>query len=211
MSAEITPHPLADSPVLRANVFHVLARAYSPPDTWPDGFDELVHCTFEPLGPALAEAGGKLANQVRHSSNASDRLAAAHARLFIGPFDIQAPPWASLYLDPDKQLMGESSRYAAAAYAHAGLGPVDGPKDAPDHITHELEYMYFLAFQENKTGETVWLEQQARFWREHLGKWLPQLAELMREAEGAEPLYLSLADLTTSLCGTLEESGIYRQ
>lgn len=211
MSSEVAMQALAESPVLRANAFHTLARAYSPPDTWPDDFHELLSSTFTPFGGEVTEAGFKLSSLIQRNDNTCDQLATAHARLFIGPFDIQAPPWASLYLDPEKQLMGKSSMYAARAFADAGLGPVEGPTDAPDHITHELEFMYFLAYQENETQEPAWREQQSRFWREHLGVWLPQLANLMLQATDKESVYRSLGELTRIFCQYIEETGIYTE
>lgn len=113
-----------------------------------------------------------------------DALSIAHAKLFLGPFEVLAAPWASVYLDPEQRLMGPFSRYAAEADAEAGLGPGDGPSDAPDHVTRELEFMYFLTFQEPTTGGPTWLERQQRFWHEHLGLWLPKLADVVKEAAG---------------------------
>ena len=87
--------------VLRANAFHALARAYMPPDTWPEDFPEMIEAAFSPLVEAVSGAR-ELLRVFESDTLGQEKLAPLHARLFIGPFDIQAPPWASLYLDPEK-------------------------------------------------------------------------------------------------------------
>lgn len=193
-----------DLPALRANAFHALATAYTPPGSWPDDLADILTTAFLPFGGEVAALSGALSTLLGQEDNAAETLAPAHARLFIGPFDIQAPPWASLYLDPEKQLMGESSRYAAEAYAEAGLGPVEGPTDAPDHVTHELEFMYFLAYQEHSTGDPAWLERQVSFWKEHLGIWLPQFARLVRASTNENDVFNLLSRLTLNLSRSID-------
>ncbi len=177
----------------RANACHALARALDRPDNWPRDLGAL-------LTEAFTNVGGTLADLARQMSEAlatdGEDLSVAHARLFLGPFEVQAPPWASFYLEADPQLMGPVSRYAAEAYGEAGLGPAQGPSDAPDHVTHELEFMYFLAYKEATTGDPVWLERQQRFWREHLGLWLPKLANALEAAATDSPYYSGLGKLT---------------
>jgi TorA maturation chaperone TorD len=123
-----------------------------------------------------------------------EQAAVAHARLFLGPFEIQAPPYASLYLGSERRLMGQVSREVANAYAEAGLEPGPGPREAPDHVTCELEFMYFLAFQEATTADPRWADRQRRFWQTHLGRWLPELAKHMAKAD-AHAFYNALARL----------------
>ena len=191
-------------PALRANVFHALATAYFPPEKWPDEFPDAVSAAFLPFGGELASLAGEFIDLLKDEESAPEKLSSAHARLFIGPFDIQAPPWASLYIDPEKRLMGNASRYAAQAYAEAGLGPLPGVKDAPDHVTHELEFMYFLAFQEHSSGEAVWCVRQVDFWAEHLGVWLPQFAALIGNATNEESVYNCLSRLTLEVCRVMD-------
>ena len=181
----------------RANACHALARAFDRPDNWTRELGELLTEAFGSSTAAMSD----LARQLGEALEADrEGLSVAHARLFLGPFEVQAPPWASFYLEADQQLMGPVSRYAAAAYAAAGLGPSDGSSDAPDHVTHELEFMYFLAYQEATTGDPVWLERQQRFWREHLGLWLPKLTNTVEAAAADSPFYSRLGKLTRQFC-----------
>lgn len=184
--------------VARANAYHALARAFDRHDNWPSELAQLLIEAFEPLGGKLPD----IARELAENSKDTKVLSIAHAKLFIGPFEVQVAPWASSYLDPERQLMGPFSRYAAEAYSEAGLAPSDGPVDAPDHVTHELEFMYFLAFQEATKGDKVWHERQERFWREHLSHWLPKFGEAVKQQsalDGSE-FYVRLAKLTRAFC-----------
>ena len=182
--------------VIRANAYHALARALDRPSAWqPDFARTLVDAFGEGLGvPARAAADLAAA-----AASDLEPVSVAHAKLFLGPFEIAAAPWATFYLDPEQRLMGPATLYASEAYAAAGLGPGKGPRDAADHVTHELEFMYYLAFQEATTDDPAWLERQERFWNEHLGRWLPEFAEAIRRAD-AHPFYQSLADVLLAFC-----------
>jgi TorA maturation chaperone TorD len=180
--------------VRRANAYHVLAQAFRTPAEWQPTLSDELRRRFARLGSPLRERGAETAEAWEVALHDRERAAVAHARLFLGPFEVQAPPYASLYLDPEQRLMGAVSQEVARAYAEAGLGPGPGPKDAPDHVTAELEFMYFLAFQEATTAEPEWAERQRRFWQTHLGRWLPELAGRIAAAE-PHPFYAALARL----------------
>lgn len=187
----------------RANACLALARAFGPPRDWDAELGQLLEAGFSGLEAEAVELSLRLADQITSLDTDRTLLAVSHAGLFIGPFEIKAAPWASIYLDPEQRLMGATSEYAAAAYAAAELGPREGLHEAPDHLTHELEFMYFLAFREATSGEPEWLERQQKFWLEHLGLWLPQFVAVLDAAAADSPFYLDLARLTRCLCDML--------
>lgn len=189
--------PLAAA-VARANAFFALSRCFDLPTRWPADLGTLVRDALGPLGTPAS----RLADEIERRGSL-DALAAAHARLFVGPFRVDAPPWASAYLEPDGQLMGTASAYARTAYARAGLDTTTRT-EAPDHVAFELEFMYYLAFREAETGDAIWFERQARFWREHLGRWLPRLAALMRDGSPRAAPYAALADVVSAFSPRLD-------
>ena len=75
-----------------------------------------------------------------------DELKVDHARLFIGPFSLLAPPYGSMHLDTTEHLMTESTIQVQQWYASEGM-EIDIP-EVPDHIRIELEFMYYLVFRE---------------------------------------------------------------
>ncbi len=178
----------------RANMYYVLARVLRPPRDWEPELAALVEEACLEMEPPLPELGRALSAEMEAGSNDGEALQVAHAKLFLGPFEIKAAPWAAFYLEKEPQLMGPSSQYAARAYAEAGLAPGEKLRDTPDHVTHELEFMYYLAFGEATSGDPRWTERQTRFWREHLGRWLPRFADAVRDAD-VHPAYTRMADL----------------
>lgn len=193
---ETAPGPIADERlVARANAYKSLARTLASPATWDDALLAGLREHFHPLGEELGDLATGVANEMQVAWTDREPVFVAFAKLLVGPFEIDAPPYASLYLDPERRMMGPVSLAAAQFYAEAGLGPTaEGPKDAPDHITHELEFMYFLAFEAARNDDAIWMERAARFWKTHLGAWLPQFAECLMRAE-RHPLYDALGKL----------------
>jgi TorA maturation chaperone TorD len=197
VNTEAADHEFVNKPpfaVWRANAYHVLPKAFRKPAEWEPTLPVLLRERFAGLGPALGEPAALAADAWERALADGERAAVAHARLFLGPFEIQAPPYASLYLDPERRLMGRVAQEVAHAYAEAGLGPGPEPREAPDHVTCELEFMYFLVFQEVTTADLGWADRQQRFWQTHLGRWLPQLAKQMARAD-THPFYDALARL----------------
>jgi TorA maturation chaperone TorD len=183
----------------RANVYYALARALEPPRNWKADSPQLLAGAMAAMPEPLPELGERLASQVADLLEDREQVEVAHAKLFLGPFKILVAPWACYYLEDGPKLMGPTSHYAAQAYADAGLAPNEKLKDTPDHVTHELEFMYYLAFSQATTEDTVWQDRQVRFWREHLGRWLPRFADALAEA-AVHPFYDMLAETLKGVC-----------
>ncbi|KAA3611864.1 MAG: hypothetical protein DWQ01_07195 [Planctomycetota bacterium] len=184
------------APAVRANAYQVLARAFAPPATWNDSLGPELRAHLGLWGGRVAYLASQAADEADRIKNDLDGAAIAHAKLFLGPFEIDAPPYASIYLDPKQRLMGEVARFVAEFYAEAGLEPGPGPRELPDHIALELEFMYFLAFQEAEAPPSnhAWFHRQRSFWLEHLGRWLPEFARKLISTD-RHPFYVSLGRL----------------
>lgn len=183
-------------PETAANLCLLAARAFAQPDQL-DPEDPGRLAALCPQLPESAIAPATRLAKTWASALETDRepLNLAYAKLFLGPFEIAAPPYASLYLDPERKLMGTVSMDVGQTYAEAGLGPAEsGPREAPDHIALELEFLYYLAYQAATEDDTAWLERYRKFADQHLERWAPQLAEAIREAD-KHPFYNALADL----------------
>jgi len=198
-SGKVPARETNPSAVVRCNTFHILARAFDPPRDMDDAHPEFLREIFCALDDSLHPPAHRAAEAWQVALQDRDALAVAYARLFLGPFEVLAPPYASLYLDPERRLMNETSMGVARWYAEAGLGPAPGPREAPDHITRELEFMYFLAFREITGDSAVWADRQRAFWQDHLSRWLPALAGSMAAAK-CHLFYDALAELLTSFC-----------
>jgi TorA maturation chaperone TorD len=131
-----------------------------------------------------------------------DALSLDFSRLFLGPYKMHAPPYGSVYLDGERQIMGKSTQEVRNKYREAGLDISSDFRDPPDHIAAELEFMYFLIFKEiqaleNSDVDTTidYLEKQRVFLNEHLGPWVFDFADSIEE-EAETDFYKNLARAT---------------
>ena len=180
--------------VVRANAYHSLAAAFRQPGEWRGGEPQALEQHFKEFGGELAELSEKVAFAWNQAISEPQNIEIAFAKLFLGPFEILAPPYAAIYLDTERRLMGPVSLYAATAYAAAGLDQVGEVREIPDHIIIELEFMYFLSFSASSSEDVDFEIQQGKFWSEHLGKWLPPFAKSIAVAK-VHPFYDALAQL----------------
>jgi putative dimethyl sulfoxide reductase chaperone len=108
-------------------------------------------------------------------------------KLFVGPGRLQAPPYASCYIDPEPQLMGSSTLYVQRLYEMAGLSsPLQGHLPC-DHLGVELDAAAGLL---TMIGHSKADEPRA-LWRYfldyHLKIWLPSFLDRARQADDGHP------------------------
>ncbi len=188
----------AASEVARANLYLLMSRSFSSPLVMEESDPEQLRKVADDLPHTLQSAALALADAWKCALKDREALSLAYARLFLGPFEILSPPYASFYLEADQRLMGEVSQMTARMYAEAGLEPGHGPREAPDHAALEWEFMYFLTHQYLSTGEEQWIEQRRTFRSTHLDRWMPSLAAAIACTKEHE-FYDALAVLLSAL------------
>jgi len=134
-------------------------------------------------------------------------LAVEYARLFLGPFEIKAPPYGSLYLDGERRVMGDSTVEVIRSYEEAGLSRNNDCTDLPDHVAVELEFMSYLLYREvealEKSDFVTALEmvkKQERFLDKCLGRWIVAFCKKIKESTD-NGFYSALADCASSFVG----------
>ncbi len=180
--------------VARANAYHSLSLAFGSPMNWQGTEAGSLANHFAALGAELEEMGKETAKAWSPAFAPRDAVMLAYTRLFLGPFEILASPYASTYLDQEGKLMGEVSQYVVRSFAEVGLIPNNQPSEIPDHICQEMEFMYFLAFTQASADDPTMASRQRRFWHNHLGRWMVPFATKILEAE-VHPFYTALANL----------------
>lgn len=134
-----------------------------------------------------------------------EELAVEYARLFVGPFELQAPPYGSFYMENEKRLMGDSTIEAVRIYEEEGLVIDKDFKELPDHITVELEFMYYLCYK--KAGALTAMDMEAAkafharqqsFQKKFIAKWVPLFCEKIKTGTD-NPFYVSLAECLSVL------------
>jgi len=200
----------------RGDCFKLLAACFYPPDRKVLLEEEVLENLFRLLGAVCPEAAPYAEGMARTLAQATDvELAVAHAKLFVGPFELQAPPYGSLYLESQKRLMGESTMEVLKMYQRAGVNLSKDFQDAPDHIAAELEFMYFLIAKGlralrkgDETEALASLKWQQEFHDKFLLPWIAPFSERIRTASEHE-FYTLLADslstfiMKTPVPGTL--------
>ncbi|MBE0501835.1 MAG: molecular chaperone TorD family protein, partial [Desulfuromonadales bacterium] len=125
-----------------------------------------------------------------------------YSRLFLGPFEILAKPYGSVYLDGDKVVMGDSTVNAIAFYRAGEFDIAEDFREMPDHIAVELEFLYLLTFQIAQTSEEAdrheLIRLKKKFLIEHLGQWVAPFAEAIRQG-GETDFYRQLAQMTQQI------------
>jgi TorA maturation chaperone TorD len=187
---------------LREDAYRLLAACFYPPS--PELFEERCLPVLADLLEKLAPDAARHARDAAHAGEQTspESLAVEHARLFVGPFQLVAPPYGSLYLDDAKTVMGESTGKVSAFYGSCGLHLADDFHEMPDHIAVELEFLSFLAHKERESaaaGDRVEANRFAGLQRSFLDRFLlPWLPPFTRSIlEGTEsPFYQAIARCT---------------
>jgi len=185
----------------RAESYRLLAACfYTPDDIWLNQgslFKDLTGA-LQPVCPKAADFAlqmGKTAAQY-----GVQELAIEYAKLFVGPYELLAPPYGSVYLDQGKRVMGDSTMTVIKMYQEYGLKIADDFKEMPDHIAVELEFMYYLIYKEIEAVQQAeheealsFIEAQQRFISSFLGKFVFSFCEKVKEGTTSE-FYRALAD-----------------
>lgn len=132
-----------EAAVIKTEIYRLFALCFYPPqetileektiiESLASGLDSLgIHKEAEELRTAFAET-------------TNEALELDFAKLFIGPFELPCPPYGSVYLEKDRQIMGKTTMDVAAIYEAAGLQVEEEMHEPADHIAIELEFMYLL-------------------------------------------------------------------
>lgn len=181
----------------RSRAYRALARAFTLPDR--PIYEELV-------SGELAEAlqldvpDEELARELKPALS-FEELQAEYLRLFeVGtprpPCPLYEGAWREREFLDRRELMEELVRF----YNFFGLTLGERPKELPDHLAIELEFLHFLAYQEAQAleeGHDPGGYRRARrdFLRRHGLVWLPRLSKALSDPRiKALPFYRAAAE-----------------
>jgi TorA maturation chaperone TorD len=167
------------------------------PDELPDESEEI-------------NAGIKLmASAVKKNKDRLDawleELAIEYARLFIGPQNPPAVPYASFYLSESHSLMSDETIDVRRRYLEAGMAVKELYSIPDDHAGIEFEFIYYLTqriielFEKGQREESTRLyETRSDFIKEHMFKWMPLFTNKIYEST-TEDFYKGLSMLSSSV------------
>ncbi len=193
-----------------------------------DCFKLLAACFYEPekqlfleenVGEKLGQLldgqtldGARAAREMQSAlqEQSQEKLSIDYAALFVGPFELLAAPYGSIYIEKKRLVMGNSTVNTARFYQEADL-EVD-IKEPPDHIVIELEFMYYLCSKEASAASNDLADEakrfrdlQARFFHNAMEPWLDQFCETIMKATD-NMFYVHLSECLRSfiaVCGNV--------
>jgi DMSO reductase family type II enzyme chaperone len=180
--------PAAQMAAVRSRAYRTFAELFEYPD---DELYEaacsgtLVQVLQDVLGAVDASLveGGRW--EALTEAGEKDDLAVEFTRLFdVGAGGPPCPLYGGLYVGARMKTMEEAVRF----YNHFGLTLSESPRELPDHVTTELEFLHFLAFREAQAIEQgadadPFRRAQRDFIARHLGRWIPKLRAKLEGAD----------------------------
>lgn len=119
-----------------------------------------------------------------------EALKAEYTRLFLGPDDMIAGPWESVYTSKERALFQESTLGVRAWFRRFGYVAGGYPNYPDDHISLMMDFLarttQMAAEQllgEDEKGCAAILEDQAAFEKEHMLNWLYKYARDIQMSE----------------------------
>lgn len=195
------PHPDPVAGAARENFCRLLAASYYQPEASlaKEGLFAGLKESAASLDEELGEGARRL--EAAFGKKGSDELLVEYTRLFLGPVEVVARPYGSVWLTKEKTLMQESSMAVLELYREGGFDLAEDFHELPDHIAAELEFLYLLLFRENRAlrdddaALTGIVALRRRFLEEHAGRWVPPFCKAIREGTTSE-FYRTVAELT---------------
>ena len=181
----------------RSRSYELFARLFDYPDQEfgeairSGELAETIRQTLSSVDPSLLEDSDW--DALGNAGEGEDDLAIEYTRLFdVGASGPPCPLCGGLYGGARMKTMEEAVRF----YNHFGLTLSDSPREMPDHITTQLEFLHFLAFREAETLQSggdpgPFRRAQRDFTARHPGRWIPKLRERL-EAQDPMPFFREL-------------------
>ena len=94
----------------KENCFRLLSACFYEPSKTLFLEENIFGKLTEDLKQVCPDAAGFSSNMGRSIHNYEDKeLSVEYAKLFVGPFELAAPPYGSVYMDDGGRVMGDST------------------------------------------------------------------------------------------------------
>ena len=192
------------SEIAREDLCRFIAACYYEPTAAfaEERMFESMLAAAQQLDPALAATVQRLGEAF--AAQDLQTLLIDYTRLFLGPVNPLAQPYASFWLTGEKTLMQDTTVALLDLYAEGGFDIDESFQDLPDHVAAELEFLYLLnhclhratsATAEEATDRAGISSLRQRFVANHLANWIGDFAQAVHA--GAETaFYRELGSLT---------------
>ncbi len=190
---------------MRENCFRFLSACFYLPQkelfTEENLFGNLTEY-LKTVCPDAVDSSSDMEKKIHDYTDEDLRI--EYAKLFVGPFELIAPPYGSVYLDEGRRVMGDSTMEVIKTYQKEGLSRSNDFKNLPDHIAVEMEFASYLIYKEiaalkKSDFSTAWeyMEKQEAFLNIFLRRWVPPFCKKIKEGTD-NGFYTSLADCVST-------------
>lgn len=155
---------------------------------------EMMETVTEEYDMELFQTINDMKREVKSHSSNLEPLLVDYARLFIGPFNVLAPPYSSIYLEDKREVMGRSTTVVEDYYKKAGL-QITNRNEPADHLCFQFEFLYYLNHQLANTDKYHYIDLQTEFYQNIFVKWIPKFTFALKEGATTE-FYRKLSLLT---------------
>lgn len=186
----------------REDLCRFLSACYYQPSTdfSEERLFDSLYAAASAIHPDLAECARKVGEAF--AAQDMQTLLIDYTRLFIGPSQPVAMPYASFWLTEDQSMRHDATIAVLDFYEQGGFEVSEDFRELPDHVAVELEFLYLLTFSQNQaqlSGDMDDLSAvealRRRFLGEHLGVWFGAFATAVNSGAGTA-FYRELAGLT---------------
>lgn len=190
--------------------YHSRAFAAKPDESF---LDVVQNSYAEESWAMLDGDGGKgmrhqhlLAASLKESCSLSG-LQSEYTKLFVGPAQLPAPPWESVFVSKEALLFQENTLAVRESYRSAGFQSTGYPHEPDDHVATELSFMAALSKRAMESFEQGDVDRyrstllaQSQFLEEHLLVWIRKFSDRLNEVDGISSFYPSFASLAALVC-----------
>ncbi len=172
--------------IQRGDCFRLLAACFYEPDRsllFKEQVGEKLWFLLGEHAPDAAKAGRDLHNSLQELEQ--EKMRVDYAALFVGPFELIAAPYGSVYIEKNRRVMGDSTLNAGSFYKEAELSV--NIMEPPDHIIIELEFMYYLCSKEASAAKSGLADEsqkfrdiQVRFYYDAMEPWVFQFCKAIK-------------------------------
>lgn len=166
--------PIAIPTKIKAETYRILAQMFKEPQEDLSVNASILAKLLKSVDVNLFTEVDKLNRIFENDQLDLEDYLVEYSRLFIGPFKVAAPPYSSIYLEDKREVMGRSTQVVNSFYRRAGLTLESSIFLPSDHISNQLEFMYYLKFKWSETGELFYLELQKEFLHKIMICWIPK-------------------------------------
>ncbi len=130
-------------------------------------------------------------------------------RLFVGPRDLLAPPYASIYIERDEtRVMGESTMQIRQFYGLLGLVSPWLNKIPDDHIALELDALWQIEAA-LRNSDSSQLYDMHKYLLMHLQAWTPKFCARIQSINDVHVAIERIAEiLGLVLCTEMEKAAL---